>query len=401
MGRDAVAGVSAGPSSEWLQTRSDRVESVTRPHVVVIGHDAGGNAIGRALVLAELLEPAVVVRVVAFGDRLWGPAVDQRPIDLIPTPRLVPELPAAARRLQALAREADLIIAIKPRVLSYGLAAAVRDGRPLLLDIDDLEHRFTRRRLGWIRQVVEPDREPITRWLEQWRRPVAAVTTASRALQGRYGGTWLPHIRERSRLRRDALGLGTATRARLALGDDFVVGFVGTVRPHKGLNTLAEAVAQLGARTRLLLAGDLGDESTTSEIASRAGGALSRVDWPTMEGIGGLLGACDVIAIPQSRTLEARYQSPAKLFDALAAGRPVVAGDVGDAREVVADAGVLVPPDDPAALAAALRGLRDDPALRARLAQAARARHEEAFGLETWRATLRKVVLPLVGHIRS
>jgi len=41
------------------------------PRVVVLSHDGGGNALGRAIVLADLLEPWANVRIVAFGERLW------------------------------------------------------------------------------------------------------------------------------------------------------------------------------------------------------------------------------------------------------------------------------------------------------------------------------------------
>ena len=53
-------------------------------------------------------------------------------------------------------------------------------------------------------------------------------------------------------------------------------------------------------------------------------------------------------------------QLPAKLFDALAAGRPIVATNVNDAREVVADAGLIVPPSSPGELARAIRRFADD-----------------------------------------
>jgi phosphatidylinositol alpha-mannosyltransferase len=60
----------------------------------------------------------------------------------------------------------------------------------------------------------------------------------------------------------------------------------------------------------------------------------------------------------------------------MAAGLPVVASDIPGYREVVRDGveGLLVPPSDPVALAAALREVLDDPALAARLGAAGRER---------------------------
>ena len=369
---------------------------MTRPRVVVIGHDAGGNALLRALVIADLLVPLVDVRVIAFGDRVWGPVARDRRVELIDRPRTTAALPLARRRLATAVGDADLLVAVKPRILSYGLAAVVRAGRPLVLDIDDLEHRFTRRRFGWLRQLIEPDREPVTRLLERWRAPVSAVTVVNRTLQRRYGGTVIPHVRDRSDLARAARDDGPGVRTRLGLDGTFVVGFVGTVRPHKGLFVLADAVARLGADARLLVAGDPGDPRTFADLARRAGSRLVVVGETPLHELGGLLGACDVVAIPQSRVPEAIHQSPAKLLDALAAGRPVVVGDIGDTAEILGGAGRLVPPDDPVALAAALAELRDDAGLRARLAEAGVVRVAGAYSPEIWRPKLAEVIEPLL-----
>ena len=66
---------------------------------------------------------------------------------------------------------------------------------------------------------------------------------------------------------------------------------------------------------------------------------------------------------------------PNKVWQAMAAGRPVVTADTPAVREVLEDGrgALLVPPGDPDALAAALARLAADPALRARLGAAARA----------------------------
>jgi glycosyltransferase involved in cell wall biosynthesis len=103
------------------------------------------------------------------------------------------------------------------------------------------------------------------------------------------------------------------------------------------------------------------------------------------------LAAADALALPNSgaETISARYTSPLKLFEYMAAGRPVVASDLPSLREVLAD-GVnarLVPPDSPAGLARGLLEVLDDPDLGARLASRARA---DVAG-RTWDARARAV----------
>jgi len=78
---------------------------------------------------------------------------------------------------------------------------------------------------------------------------------------------------------------------------------------------------------------------------------------------------------------------PISVLEAMAAGLPVVASRVGGIPELVVDGetGLLVPPRDPQAMAAALRRLVDDPDLRRRLGAAGRARAEELFDLPAFR----------------
>ena len=83
-----------------------------------------------------------------------------------------------------------------------------------------------------------------------------------------------------------------------------------------------------------------------------------------------------VLVLPnRATTVSARYTSPLKLFEYLALGKPIVASDLPALREVLRDQenAILVPPDRPLALAAALREVLDDPALAERLGRGARA----------------------------
>jgi glycosyltransferase involved in cell wall biosynthesis len=96
------------------------------------------------------------------------------------------------------------------------------------------------------------------------------------------------------------------------------------------------------------------------------------------------LAAADVLALPNSgRAAVSRYYtSPLKLFEYMAAERPIIASDLPALREIIAneETALLVPPDDASALAAAVERLRADPALARRLAANARS----AVGAHTW-----------------
>lgn len=359
--------------------------------IAVICHDVEGNALGRAMVLAELLRPVAEVRIVGFGGRVWGPGADV-PVTLIPRPPTNAHLPAAARQLGRAVHDATILVASKTRVLSYGLTAAIRGGRPHILDVDDLEHVFVRRRFGWLRQLVEPDREPLTRVLERIPASVSGVTVASRALQHRYGGTWIPHVRDRTVYHRQAEAEGPRVRRSLGLEDRFVVGFVGTPRTHKGLQVAAKAIVGTDPAVRLLVAGNEPEDPEMRRIQEIAGGRVLALGIVPMTAIPGLLGACDIVLIPQLPSAASVYQSPAKLFDAMAAGSAIIASDIGDALEVLGSAGIFAAPGDPVSLARAILTLRSDPGRRSQLRRESAARYSSEFGIERWRRTMEGVI---------
>ena len=87
------------------------------------------------------------------------------------------------------------------------------------------------------------------------------------------------------------------------------------------------------------------------------------------------IASADVLVVPSILTPEGRREGiPVVCMESLAGGTPVIASALSGIPELVEDGinGLLVPPADPGALAAALLRLHADPALRARLARAGR-----------------------------
>ena len=89
------------------------------------------------------------------------------------------------------------------------------------------------------------------------------------------------------------------------------------------------------------------------------------------------LAAFDVLAMPS------RYEGLSlTAIEGLGAGVPIVGSDVPGLRDAIGDAGVLVAPEDPDALAAAVVALLGDPQRRQALGEAGRARAAREFGVE-------------------
>ncbi|MBI5959174.1 MAG: glycosyltransferase, partial [Chloroflexi bacterium] len=103
------------------------------------------------------------------------------------------------------------------------------------------------------------------------------------------------------------------------------------------------------------------------------------------------LSACDVCALPHPWTKHfAYYTSPIKLFEYMAARRAIVASDLPGFAEVLreGESALLVPPGDVGTLTAAIQRLRDDPALRSRLADSA---YEQVMAHYTWEARAKAI----------
>ena len=149
---------------------------------------------------------------------------------------------------------------------------------------------------------------------------------------------------------------------------------------EKGVADFVAAARQLNGKAAFVLVGapDPGNPNTVTESELRGWEAQGLVTWlgPRRD-VADLLRGAHIACQPSTY----REGLPKSALEAMAAGKPLVATDMPGCREAVVDGetGFLVPPHNPAALAAALERLIDDAALRARFGAAARQRAELHF----------------------
>jgi glycosyltransferase involved in cell wall biosynthesis len=86
------------------------------------------------------------------------------------------------------------------------------------------------------------------------------------------------------------------------------------------------------------------------------------------------LSAADVVALPQRDIPFAHAQVPAKVFDAMAMAKPIIATDVGDLPAILQGCGIIIPPGDVKALGEAIHKVVDNPDLASALGNRARQR---------------------------
>jgi glycosyltransferase involved in cell wall biosynthesis len=384
------------PSTGVFDSRTWRIASTLarRGHeVTVVGRlepglaaeedHPGGYRIIRVPVSAEAGLPgpirAVVGRIrgphrtpVASGPR--GSAAAPRPAGRVRA------LIAAAKRLAAIALTvrsqrlasrpvappADLVHAMAYMGIPIGLDLGRRDGAAVIYDARDIYVDAAnlarlpgpaRRLFGWLER----------RWAQRASRVVTVNDPYADVMERRFAVP-RPLVVLNCSKRRDVpaspsrrfherLGLPESTR---------VVLYQGGFSRDRGIEQLIAALLSLPADTVLVLLGygslqaELEAQAVTPELTGRlfvlpAVAPDELLDW---------VGSADVVAMPiQPSTLNHRLTTPNKLFEAMAAGVPVVASDLPGMSGIVRETGcgVLCDPTDASAIATAIRSILDAP----------------------------------------
>jgi glycosyltransferase involved in cell wall biosynthesis len=174
---------------------------------------------------------------------------------------------------------------------------------------------------------------------------------------------------------------GEATRAALGLNGRFVVAYVGSHGLSHGLGAVLDA-AQAQPDVTFLLVGDGAERERL--LAERDRRQLRNVVMrPSVSKaeVPGLYAAADACLVPLRDVPIFETFVPSKLFEVLAAGRPVIGAVRGEARDILSRSGgaLLVEPERGDQLAHAVEQLRRDPDLRGELGRRGRAFAEQFY----------------------
>lgn len=349
-------------------------------------HDDGIGLTADQAVVRFVTELAPrVEEIVLFGRRRAGPArapyaIPDQGVRLV----ALPDYPSVAdvRRLARSARGAcsifagalsqvDVVLLFGPHPLSIAFALlARRRGVPVVLGVRQdfpryIAGRASRRRRLWAVPAAV-GHETAFRLLAH-STPTMVV---GEDLARRYGATRRPHVRSIpiSLVREADLIDAPSALARDWNGDELRILSVGRLDPEKNpllLPRILERLLQDDERWRLDVAGDgplqQAVETTASALGVRA----------QLRTHGHVANGEELRALYRDANVFLHVSLteglPQVLFEAAAAGLPIVATDVGGVGAALAggDPALLVPPDDVGAATRALRRLRDEPELRA------------------------------------
>jgi glycosyltransferase involved in cell wall biosynthesis len=202
---------------------------------------------------------------------------------------------------------------------------------------------------------------------------------------GEARAAWLQGIAQGARVTSIPNAVELAERSvQPAPGEPIRVVFLGLISDRKGTFRLLDAWARLGGQAATLtIAGDGEVERARRQVEElHLEDSVEVRDWLSDNDVRDVLDRSQILALPS------RHEGqPMAVLEAMARGLCVVASDVGGLREMIGDGcGVLVPPDDVEAIAAALELVICDHELRAQYGAAAHARFADQFDLRfVWR----------------
>jgi len=328
--------------------------------IAILTADLGGNCLGRTYLLAKVLQRRYEVEMHGFvyphtNYKIWAPCdTGEFHYHAVRVNSFPTFLKAAREMVNKI--NSDAIYAAKPRLPSFGTALWKKraSGIPIVLDIDDYEMAWFEKlpTFEWLLSVNNPTGPIYTRWLEKYIDRADAVTTVSSHLKDIYGhGIIIPHGKDTNHFApsvhdRDAM------RRQLSLEAHKVIMFLGSPRPHKGLDDIIKALDLIKRDDiKFVIVGAGTDREYENQLKSLGGDKLLLKGEIPFYDIPRYLSAADLVVLPQKVSHASKGQIPAKIFDAMAMAKPIIATNVADLSKILDGCGIIVEPGDLSMLA--------------------------------------------------
>jgi len=368
--------------------------------ISVLCFDLSSNAFGRAWLLAQALSGVYDVEIIGTSRKggIWAPMADSE----ISVKEFIwdryPNFYGIKKNILD-AIDGDLILASKlmPTSFGIGLQKKYSSGKPLLVDIDDWELGFFYHsgfwgRVGRFLNFSNPNGLPYVWRMERLVGEADGVLVSNRFLQKKFKGVLLPHCRDTSALDPQKFSPGKI-KERIGLAGKKVVMFLGTPRPHKGIDDLLIALKKINIpELRLVIIGAENQQEFLKGVDPSVIDRVVVLPKISFQNLPEFLSAADIVAIPQRQTSDSVGQMPAKLFDAMSMAKPIIATRVSDIPEVLEDCGYLVDPSEPSQLADCIQYILSHPAEAKTKGYAARERCKQRYDMHHLECGLHELV---------
>lgn len=371
--------------------------------ISILCNDLSGAAAGRAFILGRALEVNYDVEIIGpiFRSGVWYPVRNEFNFKMVKG-FYGPLFPVTIKELIKQI-DGEIVYAVKPHLSSYGIALLMKIlyGFPVILDIDDWEIGFAMNS-GYIwmlaalpKNLLNPNGYPYDFVLEKLIKKADALTTVSTFLQKKFGGTIIPHGRDTDFLDPEKYD-GELNKMKHGLTGKKVILFLGRPGPQKGIQDVAEAISRIGDKDiRFVIAGDTNDKFARG-IYNAFSSFVRLMGFQPFGTIPELLAMADLVVLAQRKQPGTFGQIPAKLFDAMAMAKPIIATNVSDLPSILKDCGVIVEPEDIDSLANEIKNLLEDKERATGLGRKAREKCKQHYSIKVMQKRLCRIIDNLV-----
>jgi glycosyltransferase involved in cell wall biosynthesis len=351
--------------------------------ISILSPDPSSNCLGRAYLLAKILQRRYEVEIVGpiFGDGIWKPIVDDKSITykfVNISGRFKPYL--QIRRL-AQKIDGDVIYASKPLFTSFGIGLLIRvvQKKPLILDIDDWEMGFKKESnknlslFHFIKDLVSSGLFLYgigSYWNILFMEKLApfsdGITVSNTFLKSKFGGAMVRHGRDTKAFNPKRFNSNLVKEKYAIEKTKKIIMFFGSPRPHKGIEDIIKAIRLIKNQDVVLAVVGIDDRDQYSKnLAEIAGKTLGKrfkeFGLQPFEMVPEFLAMADVVVISQRKNFSTMGQMPAKVFDAMAMAKPIIASNISDLPEILDGCGWIVEPENPEQLAEKIQYVLNNP----------------------------------------
>ena len=381
--------------------------------ISILVPDLSHNCLGRSYLLAKVLQRRYEVEIVGpiIGMDIWGPVTGDSSI-CFKAIKFHGKIKPYFQTLDLLKLiEGDVIYASKPLFTSFGIGLINKaiTKKQIVLDIDDWQMgiirdlrknlSFTSRLLSFVVSSLF-----IYKANSYWNNRIGEklifmadqVVVSNTFLKNKFGGTIVWHGRDTTAFDPSRFNKNQIRQKHGIDKEKKIVMFFGTPRQHKGLDDLIEAVKLLNNQNVILsIVGVDSNDHYSLTMANTAKKELNEnyigFGLQPFDAIPQFLAMADIVVVPQKKNDATVGQIPAKIFDAMAMAKPIIATAVSDLPTILSDCGWITDPDDPLKLANCIRSVLENPEIAEEMGNNARKKCIENYSWEAMEKVLFEV----------
>jgi len=373
--------------------------------ISILSPDLSNNCLGRAYLLAKILQRRHEVEIVGpiFGNGIWKPIADDKSITYKSVKISGRFRPYLQIRKLAQKIDGDVIYASKPLFISFGIGLFIKvvQKKPLILDIDDWEMGFKKesyKNLSLFYSIKALVASGLffygigSYWNVLFMEKLApfsdGITVSNTFLKEKFGGTIVCHGRDTKAFDPKRFNSDLVKEKYCIEKTKKIIMFFGSPRPHKGIEDIIKAISVIKDQDIVLVVVGIDDRDQYSKnLAEIAGKTLGErfkgFGLQPFEMVPEFLAMADVVVIPQRKNFSTMGQMPAKVFDAMAMAKPIIASNISDLPEILDGCGWIVEPENPEQLAEKIQYVLNNPEEAETLGNRAR---QKCIGKYSWDA---------------